>query len=148
MKKLFLLAISAIAFSTSNAQPSAYTYSGATQDTLTNSNTVYAYMGSSTGRITGAVENLGVVFKATKITGTTVGGYAILQSANLEPDGTISWTNHYGTSADTFTIANSASLQVKKWEVGDINYSNYRIMIIGNQTQTVKLDGAFSVRNK
>jgi len=102
---------------------------------------MYAYTGSSLGKITGAVGSLGIEFLFERITGTA-GGYAILQSSN---DGS-NWFNHYGTSADTLTITNTASVQGKHWGVGDIDFVRYRVKLIGNQTQTGKVSGTYSVR--
>jgi len=147
MKKLFLLTVAVLTMVTAQAQ-NAFSFSGATHDTLTNSNTVYMYFSNSTGEVKGRVEDLGVQFLATKITGTTVGGYAILQAGFKDDTGNLNWSNYYGTSADSFTIANSASLQEKHWLIGDICASNVRLKVIGNQTQTVKLDGGSSVRGK
>lgn len=146
MKKYLFLLMAVLAFTATetNAQVNALIFSGATHDTLTNSNTVYAYPGNATGKIVGRVTDMGFHLRPIKNTGTTIGGYAILQGSN---DGT-NWFNWFGTSADSQTIANTASLQNLHWNVGAILYQYARLRILGNQTQTVLLDGDMSVRGK
>jgi hypothetical protein len=78
------------------------------------------------------------------LSGTTA-GYAILQSCN----NTDNWTNHFGTSADTFILADVTTDQIHKFHVGDINFKYYRVMwLTPSGTRSVKVSGSFSVRDK
>lgn len=138
-----LLALGAT--TTASAQgsgPNNYTWSA--DDTLTDTEVSYAYLnsnGSGSG-IRGKYEDLGLQFLLTRLSGTAA-GYAILQKSN---DGT-NWDNYWGTSADSATVANSAS-QILSFGVGNICYRYVRVKFLGGTTMSIKASGKWSVRDK
>lgn len=154
MKKLLFILMAAVAIlfaNESKAQgPFALKYGqNAHLDTLVDNGNSYFYVNTANTEkasgIDGAYEDLGIEWNAKKLTGTTIGGYAILQSCN----DTLLWTNHYGTSADSFTVTNVTTDQTKKWTVGAIDYKYYRVKWVPSQsTQTIKVKSKASIRSK
>lgn len=92
----------------------------------------------STTYFSGTNGTFAVGFVATKIDGTTAGS-AIIQTSI---DGT-NWSNLYGTSADSFTVANTASAQHHVWYVSGVKAKNVRIQFVGSGTQNTQIKGYF-----
>lgn len=95
-----------------------YTGASSATATLTTLVTPANYFSGTTGVWTAGV-------RATRRSGTIPTTYAILQGS---VDGT-NWVNYYGTSADTFTLSNTASAQTKIWPINGGRLLKARIYI-------------------
>lgn len=132
MKKLIfgaLMLLSVSTFAQSASSPAIDTVTDA--ETVTMSQPNAAYFKASDGTFS-------VAIVVTKIGGTTAGSAVIEASI----DGT-NFKPLYGTSADTFTVANTSGAQVKNWFVTGVKPAKVRVRFIGAGTQSTQLKAYF-----
>lgn len=135
MKKLLIIAsmlISCSAMAQSTSVPAIDTMDNA--ETITLAQPSATYFSGNDG-----IFSVGII--ATKISGTT--------AANIVIDASVDGTNYkplYGTSSDTFALANTSGAQVKNWFVNGVKPNKVRIRFIGAGTQSTQVK-AFFIKN-
>lgn len=137
MKKLILIAISALAiglFSAQDSRSQGIPLVGT--DTVVNTSVV-----NLTIKTTTSANNMSLMLVTTKLTGT-VAGTAILQASN---DGT-NWLTINTAGADTATITNVAAFAYF-WNEAPNRYLHYRLNITGSGTSTYIVRAYAILRN-
>lgn len=132
MKQLIMLLFACVVSCGLHAQTTA-------KDTVTNAGTVNISTPANYFNVSEGTWSAGIV--VTKLTGTTA-GTAILQASI---DGT-NFTNLYGDSRDSFTLANTAT-QVKHWFVAGVKPKTVRVRVVGTGTQSTAVQ-VFYIKNQ